>query len=135
MIKLIFQIYTLVILSSSLYGLYRNNQAGNNIIVDISNIILTGLTASNYQIINYLTVLGNIYSKCINITLNNKIYDNTNIVPINLSGLIFDTDIVTITSVFSDINVGISKPVTINISNTNYPYSYQYKIAQVYSFY
>ncbi|NBY39728.1 MAG: exo-alpha-sialidase, partial [Flavobacteriia bacterium] len=64
----------LVSLSSSLYGLYRNKIAISNQPVDISSIVLTGPLANNYQIANYLTTTGSIYSRLINIYGNNKYY-------------------------------------------------------------
>ena len=86
-----------VITISSLIAYFRNPNAGLNTI-DISNVILDGQTAFNYEILNIKSISGIIYKKGLicNFIGGNKIYDKTyatSLLIYSISGIISDENI------------------------------------------
>ena len=72
---------------------YKNINAGNNIMIDISNIQLYGDLAYNYLIESTTITYGNIFQKLLNTHGINKINDNTNIAELYIDGQ-YENDIV-----------------------------------------
>jgi hypothetical protein len=118
-------------ISSSIYGLYRNYNVGNNILVDLSNIYLYGTNSQSYTINNNIITNGNINQKeLINISTNiSKIYDSTTTVynPSVLFIGIINNDTVNILNynsryLYSDV-VSNNKVIFENIIIDNYNYT------------
>jgi NADPH-dependent 7-cyano-7-deazaguanine reductase QueF-like protein len=131
---------------NSYYANFNNYNADTNILITISNVILYGASATNYDILNYAYTLGSIYTKSININPLgiNKIYDKNFIASFiyTISGIITD-DQVDISGYyyyvnFNNYNVGTNRLITISnillygVSSTNYDIlNYSYTIANI----
>jgi len=102
-------IFDYIDLSKNIFGLYRDINANNNILVDISNISLIGVNSLNYSIINYITVYGNILQKTLQVFGLNKLFDKTNNVKLYLYGQISSDNIYIIRYDASYNNVNIGK--------------------------
>ena len=104
-----------ITLSSSIYGLFRNNKVGLTQ-VDISNIYLYGQSASNYYLLyNKITVSGYISQKVLNPIIPDKIYDKTYDTVVTLSGSV-QTDLIGYYSKYNDYNAGNNKQVYVTLS-------------------
>jgi len=107
---------TFVDLSSGVYGLYRDRNAGYNIAVDISNIVLTGpyTNIQNYSILNYITVSGDIFKRYLYSTGNDRIYDQTRYAQVTISNIL-NNDYIMYNASFDTRYFGYNKLITINL--------------------
>jgi hypothetical protein len=107
---------SLITLSSSINGLYRTKNSGNNIYVDMSGINLYGpiINTQNYSIQPFMTISSNIYKRDAILYANNKVYDGNNIATLTISGILSNENINVPIATFNNKNVGISKPVTLS---------------------
>ena len=106
-------------------GTYNNKNVGENKTVTISNLVLGGSSANNYQLKasgNQTTTTANISRKEVTvsgITANNKVYDGTSSATLDYSKVTFDGiivgDILTVsaTGTFDNPNYGVDKTVSI----------------------
>ena len=101
---------------------YRNVNVNSGIYIDISNIKLYGPLAYNYYTIPNITISGVISKKYLYTSKIDKIYDQTTLAYVNISGII-DTDIISYIARFDNINVGLEKLVYITLSNKIIPNS------------
>ena len=114
---------------------FSDKDAGNDKTVTMSGISISGTDVANYDLLNFTaTTTANITPKPItsSYTASNKVYDQTVQATVNgsLSGVIFG-DTVTVTktsSVFSDMNVGSGKTVTVSGISIGGPGSPNYSL-------
>jgi hypothetical protein len=93
--------------------LYRDVNVGTYVPIDITNILLYGSQAYNYNVPSTISITGPITKRYVYATGNDKIYDATTVATLTLSNLINSDEIIYYAN-FNNKNVGTNKLVTIS---------------------
>ena len=93
---------------------FRDFNANNNIIIDISNIYVS---SNNYYVNPYSLTIGNIYKKYITPIGNDKIYDKTTNATATLSGSI-NNDFISYFAYFENYDAGSNKLMNVVLSGS-----------------